>query len=126
MSIIPSILGPILRTAITGISRSRLPKTGGTLRLPGLDGSVDVIRDRWGVPHIYAENAPDLMFAQGFVHAQDRLWQMEFQRRIVAGRLAEVIGAAIAPVDCWMRTLGMRRTAEQEADLLGDETRANL
>ncbi len=126
MSLLQNILGPIMRTALTGISRCRLPRTDGVLHLSELDAPVDVIRDRWGIPHIYAQNARDLMFAQGFVHAQDRLWQMEFQRRLVSGRLAEVIGAAIAPVDRWQRTLGMRRVSEQEIELLSDETRANL
>lgn len=106
--------------------RRPLPQTKGTLRLRGLHAPVEIIRDRWGVPHIYADNACDLMFAQGFVHAQDRLWQMDFNRRLVAGRLSEVLGAVTAPVDCWMRTLSMRRIAEQEVDLVGGEARAEL
>lgn len=92
-----------------------LPQTSGELKVAGLDGRVEVIRDRWGVPHIYAQTMPDLLFAQGFVHAQDRLWQMEFWRRLVAGRLSEVMGARTVPVDRWVRTLGLRRVAEQEA-----------
>ncbi|MFQ5814842.1 MAG: penicillin acylase family protein, partial [Anaerolineae bacterium] len=55
-----------------------LPRISGTVRVKGLRGKVEVIRDRWGIPHIYAENEEDLFFAQGYVHAQDRLWQMEF------------------------------------------------
>jgi penicillin G amidase len=108
------------------ILRRPLARTRGSLSLPGLVADVEVLRDRWGVPHLYAGTASDLMLAQGFVHAQDRLWQMEFQRRLVAGRLSEVLGADALPVDRWMRTLTMRRVAEQEVDLLEGETRALL
>ncbi len=126
MSILYAVLGPILQTLLTGISRRRLPQVDGTLRLPGLDAPVEVIRDRWGIPHIYAETTHDLMFAQGFVHAQDRLWQMDFQRRLVAGRLSEVMGAQTVPVDRWLRILGMRRVAEQEITLINADVRASL
>jgi penicillin amidase len=78
------------------------------------------------VPHIYADSERDLFFAQGFVHAQDRLWQMDFQRRLIAGRLSEVMGPKTVPVDRWFRVLGMRRVAEQEVRLIGDDVRAGL
>jgi penicillin amidase len=106
--------------------RRPLARTKGTVRLPGLQDEVEVLRDRWGVPHIYASDLHDLMFAQGFVHAQDRLWQMDFHRRLVAGRLSEIMGQVTVPVDCWLRILGMRRVAEREVDLLGPQTRLNL
>ena len=99
MSAAHTVLGPIVQAGLWWLSRRRLPQTAGTLHLPGLTAPVEVMRDRWGVPHIYAESTHDLMVAQGFVHAQDRLWQMDFQRRLVAGRLAEVLGAGAAPVD---------------------------
>ncbi|MDW8147120.1 MAG: penicillin acylase family protein [Roseiflexaceae bacterium] len=73
--------------------RRPLPRTSGTLPLSGLRAPVKVIRDRWGVPHIYAATNEDLFMAQGYVHAQDRLWQMEFQRRAASGQLAELFGA---------------------------------
>ena len=79
--------------------RRPLPQTSGALRLPGLQGDVEVIRDRWGVPHIYAQDSRDLYFAQGFVHAQDRFFQMEFWRRLGAGRLAEVLGPPAVEAD---------------------------
>ncbi|HCP74526.1 MAG TPA: penicillin acylase family protein, partial [Ktedonobacter sp.] len=69
-----------------------LPKKKGNLHLKGLHEPVEIIFDRYGVPHIYARNEDDLFFAQGYVHAQDRLWQMEFNRRIGSGRLAEIFG----------------------------------
>ena len=126
MSIVNTVLGPLARAGLTWLSRRRLPQVDGTLRLTGLSAPAEVIRDRWGVPHIYAGTLHDLFFAQGFVHAQDRLWQMDFNRRLVAGRLSEVIGPDALPVDRWMRTLGMRRVAEQEVSLLSTDTRSAL
>jgi penicillin G amidase len=109
------VLGPVLKAALWSISRSHLPQTEGKLQLKGLAAPVEILRDRWGVPHIYAGSAEDALFAQGFVHAQERLWQMDFTRRVVSGRLAEVLGGAALPVDRVMRTMSMRQTAEQEA-----------
>lgn len=110
--------GWLLRHGMDWFGRGRLAQTGGQIRLPGLKSRVEVFRDRWGVPHIYASCEEDLFFAQGFVHAQDRFWQMEFQRRLVAGRLAEVLGEPAVSADRWMRVLGMRRVAEIEAGLI--------
>jgi penicillin amidase len=104
--------------------RRPLARTNGTIRLKGLDGEVEILRDRWGVPHIYAAGEHDLLFAQGFTHAQDRLWQMDLYRRLVAGRLSEVMGELTVPVDRWIRTLGMRRAAEQDEELLSAEARS--
>jgi penicillin G amidase len=102
----------------------RLPKPRyqGSLHMKGLSAPVEVFRDRWGVPHIYARTTPDLIFAQGFIHAQERLWQMDFNRRLVAGRLSEILGSVSVPLDRWMRTLTMRRVAENEVDLLDGES----
>ena len=74
------------------LAESRLPQIDGAITLPGLTAEVEVVRDRWGVPHIYAQNLDDLFFAQGFVQAQDRLWQMDMYRRAGEGRLAEILG----------------------------------
>jgi penicillin amidase len=128
-SIIGAALGTM--TALVGagyywLFRRPLARTEGNLRLAGLGADVEILRDRWGVPHIYAANTRDLMFAQGFVHAQDRLWQMDFRRRVVAGRLSEVLGEPTLPVDRWIRTIGMRRVAEMEAELVDPEIRADL
>lgn len=105
-------------------SRRRLPRTQGNLEVPGLKAPVEVLRDEWGVAHIYAQNSEDLFLAQGFVHAQERLWQMDFQRRAASGRLSEVLGEATVPVDRWVRILGLRRIAEREVANLTDESRA--
>ena len=86
-----------------------LPVTEGELKLKGFQGKVKVLRDRWGMPHIYAANEHDLFMAQGFVQAQDRLWQMETNRRVAAGRLSEIIGPDTLEVDRLLRTLGFMR-----------------
>jgi penicillin G amidase len=108
------------------LARRPLPKQRGTIELEGLEGRVRVRRDRWGVPHVEADNAHDLYFAQGFVHAQDRLWQMDFYRRAVAGRVSEMAGEEGLPVDRLMRTLGIRRVAEHEEAALNPELRGLL
>lgn len=115
-----------VNATLKGIERARPPKLSGRLSIDGLADPVQILRDRWGVPHIYARCTADLLFAQGFVHAQDRLWQMDFQRRVVAGRLAEVFGPTILQTDRGMRVLGMYRVAEAEAELLSSEGRAEL
>jgi penicillin amidase len=126
MALIDTLLAPLVGATLTWLSERRLPETTGTVVVEGLQAPVEILRDAWGVPHIYAANTPDALFGQGFVHAQERLWQMEFQRRLVAGRLAEVLGSEALPVDRWMRTLGMRRVAEQEVGFLGDSIRTYL
>jgi penicillin amidase len=102
------------------------PQVKGTLAVKGLEASAEVIRDQWGVPHIYAENEHDLFFAQGYVHAQDRLWQMEFNRRIGSGTLSAALGEATLDIDRFMRTLGLRRAAARDWTLADDATRAIL
>ena len=106
--------------------RSSLPKVRGTLDLPGLADTVEIVRDRYAVPHIYAQTPADAYFALGFVHAQDRLWQMEFQRRVGAGRLSEVLGEATLPTDTFLRTLGVYRAAEAALEGFSPETLATL
>ena len=108
------------------LARRPLPKRRGTIRLPGLEGRVEVRRDRWGVPHIEAEAHRDLYFAEGFVHAQDRLWQMDFYRRVVEGRVAEMAGEEGLPIDRLMRTLGVHRIAAREEAALDPALRAIL
>lgn len=123
---ISSILALIAKPILVQYSRSRLPRINGELKLLGLNESVEVFRDRWGIPHIHAQDLNDLFFVQGYVHAQDRLWQMEFNRRLVAGRLSEVFESSTIPVDRWMRTLTMRHVAEYEVNLLDGSARVNL
>lgn len=106
---INNILGPLMRAGLTWLSRGRLPQTEGALTLPGLSAPVEVIRDRWGVPHIYAKDTSDLYYALGFVHAQDRLWQMELNRRTAQGRLSELFGELALDTDRAARTFGFNR-----------------
>ena len=121
MSILQSLLGSLLRPVLTLVSRTRLPQTQGSLRLTGLHSPVEILRDDLGIPHIFALNTLDALFAQGFVHAQERLWQMDINRRLVQGRLAELFGEDALGYDRAMRTLGLRQVAQQEASLLTGE-----
>jgi len=106
--------------------RTSLPKTDGVVEVEGLSRSVEIIRDGNGIPHIFAANDRDAAFALGYVHAQDRLLQMELMRRFGAGRLAEVVGAPALRVDRMARTLGMYRRSEASFKHLNAETRAGL
>ncbi|MGL4610237.1 MAG: penicillin acylase family protein [Trueperaceae bacterium] len=106
--------------------RLTLPKVKGSLAMSGLQDTVEVIRDKNAVPHIYAKHQDDAYFALGYVHAQDRLWQMEFQRRVGAGRLSEVVGEATLETDKFLRTLGVYRYAEASIEKLNPKTRAIL
>ncbi len=103
-----------------------LPETDGQAALSSLSQPVDVYRDEWGVPHIFAENERDLFRAMGYVMAQDRLWQMDFNRRVASGRLSEIMGPATAEHDQFLRLWGFRRIAEQIVPTLSDESRAVL
>ncbi|MFC1466052.1 MAG: penicillin acylase family protein [Candidatus Brachytrichaceae bacterium NZ_4S206] len=112
------IIGGMGAAGFLYTTRRLFPQTSGTLRLPGLAGNVEVIRDAFGVPHIYADTPDDLFRAQGFVHAQDRFFQMEFWRRIGQGRLAELFGKGALEQDKFIRTLGWHRVAEAEVQKL--------
>jgi len=114
----------LLRTLLTWLGRKRLPQISGSLKAAGLLQGVEVIRDRWGMPHIYAANLHDLFFAQGFVHAQDRLWQMELNRRAATGRLSEMLGVAGLETDRATRTFGFHRLAEADWTSAPEDLRA--
>ncbi|MBE3066413.1 MAG: penicillin acylase family protein [Chloroflexi bacterium] len=108
------------------IARQSFPQTDGEIQLSGLDGPVDVTRDNMGIPHIYAASMHDLFMAQGYVHAQDRFWQMDFWRHIGSGRLSEMFGNAQVETDTFLRTLGWRQVAEQELATFDPESIAIL
>lgn len=103
--------------------RRSFPQTEGTLTLDVLDDPVEVYRDEWGIPHLYGASMADLARAQGFVHAQDRFWEMDVRRHTTAGRLSELFGAEQVDTDAFIRTLGWRRVAEQEFALVSEATR---
>jgi penicillin amidase len=117
-----------LVSALLGVwtVRRSFPETSGELALPGLESEVTVLRDDHGVPHVYADTAHDLFMAQGFTHAQDRFWEMDFRRHVTAGRTAELFGPDQVATDAYLRTMGWRHVAEQEYDLLAPETRTYL
>ena len=100
------------------------PRTTGQLSLSGLSGPVTVTRDQWGVPHIRAEKSDeDAVFALGYVHWQDRAWQMDFQRRVAQGRLSEVLGEAALDQDRFLRTWGFQRAAQSALPALSERSR---
>ncbi|MDP5312544.1 MULTISPECIES: penicillin acylase family protein [Streptomyces] len=107
--------------------RASYPQTNGTIRLAGLDSNVEVKRDSYGIPQIYADSDADLFRAQGFVQAQDRFWEMDVRRHMTAGRLSEMFGSGQVETDSFLRTLGWRKVAQEEYDtVLSDETKKNL
>jgi penicillin G amidase len=106
--------------------RRPFPQYDGTIALPALAGDVEVVRDEHGIPHIYADTAEDLFRAQGFVHAQDRFWEMDFRRHVTAGRMSELFGEDQVETDTFIRTMGWRRIAAEELPLLSPATRRYL
>ncbi|MFQ5818214.1 MAG: penicillin acylase family protein [Terriglobia bacterium] len=103
-----------------------LPQYEGELRLAGLAAPVRVLRDARGVPHIYADSLGDLLFAQGYLTAEERLWQMDALRRRARGELAEILGRRLLELDRENRLLGLGDVAERAAELLDSESRAHL
>ena len=107
------------------VAPKSFPQIDGNIQLAGLDGPVDVYRDKMGIPHIYASTSHDLFFAQGYVHAQDRFWQMDFSRHVGSGTIAEMFNSQVK-TDMFLRTLGWKQVAEQEYSQLGPESKATL
>ncbi|MEZ3161872.1 penicillin acylase family protein [Microbacterium sp. BWT-B31] len=109
--------------AIAFTVQRSFPQLGGEAALAGLNAPVTVQRDALGIPTITATDTHDLFFAQGFVHAQDRFWEMDFRRHLTSGRLSELFGQSQLGTDQFLRTLGWHDIAEQEYELLDDTTR---
>lgn len=118
------VLGLLAALAAVLRIRAPLPQTDGRLVVRGIGAPVEIVRDHDGVPHIFAGSDADAMFGLGFAHAQDRLWQMEIQRRVAHGRLAEILGPPALPVDRLFRTLGIGHVAARTLDHYRPETRA--
>jgi penicillin amidase len=108
------------------VLRTSLPASAGRITVAGLRGQVTIARDADGVPTITAQDDDDLSFGLGFAHAQDRLFQMEVQRRYGAGRLSELFGAAAVPIDTQMRVLGLYRAAEAAFPKLSPAARSGI
>ncbi|HEV8198013.1 MAG TPA: penicillin acylase family protein [Gemmatimonadales bacterium] len=116
---LPAPLGA--QGALLDSARGRLARLDGEVRVPGLDSTVEVRRDQWGVPHIYAKTTHDLFLAQGYVVAQDRLWQMEMWRRAGEGRLAEILGPDFVERDRTARLLRYRGDMAAEWSSYADD-----
>src|SRR5574340_468671 len=103
-------------------TQKTLPQVSGSLSVAGLQGNVTVARDKWGVPHITAQNLHDVFYAQGYVTAQDRLFQMEFNRAVAQGTLAALFGAgdnnSLVNADAFLRTIDLYHSAKVEANHL--------
>ncbi|MDP9317548.1 MAG: penicillin acylase family protein, partial [Actinomycetota bacterium] len=112
-------------TVVWTIHRS-FPQTSGTIDVAGLEQPVTVMRDGAGIPLIYADTSSDLFFAQGYVQAQDRFFEMDFRRHLTSGTLSAMFGRTALKTDMFVRTLGWRRVAEDELALLAPETRSYL
>jgi penicillin G amidase len=108
------------------VAPKSFPKIEGEIQLEGLNAPVDIYRDKMGIPHIYATTAHDLFFAQGYVHAQERFWQMDFYRHVGEGRTAEMFGKSSLDSDKFLTTLGWRKRSAQEYQALTDESKAIL
>jgi penicillin amidase len=116
------VLGFVVRSTI----RESLPATSGESVLPGLSADVTVMRDGSGIPHLFGDTIEDLFRAQGYVHAQERFFEMDLRRHITAGRLSELVGSAGLETDKVIRTMGWRDVAEKELPTLDPRTRRGL
>jgi len=129
VGVVIAVVG-LLILAVAGyfffLARGALPQLDGQMRIAGLSAPVTVLRDAQGVPHIRASNLHDLMFAQGYVTAQDRLWQMDAIRRAALGELAEAVGPSALEHDRQQRLLLIRTTTERAWDAMPAATRESL
>ncbi|WP_437905384.1 penicillin acylase family protein [Sorangium sp. So ce327] len=128
MKIVLLLLAALGALAVAGLVffRRSLPEVSGDVTVSGVSGPLELVRDRHGIPHIYAQSVDDAYFGLGYVHAQDRSWQMEVNRRVGSGTLSEVFGPEALGQDRWFRALGLRRVAEENLAHLGREARAAL
>lgn len=125
-----SILAGIVVLALIAVgfvaftAQRSFPQLSGEASVPGLEAEVTVQRDVLGIPTITADSSHDLFFAQGYVQAQDRFWEMDFRRHVTSGRLSELFGESQLSTDKFLRTLGWHATAEQEVEALSATERA--
>ena len=125
VSVLVLIIGALVMTGFVLLKRP-FPTVNKTIEIAALSEPVNIYRDEFGVPHIYAENETDLFFAQGYTHAQDRFWQMEFWRHVSHGRISEITGTPGIEADKFIRTMGWNRIAvdtlafyeEQEPEIM--------
>src|SRR5215467_7432334 len=137
----PSVFSALLRPLIRRLDRASAPKYHGTVSVPGLKNKVEICWQSHGIPHVFADNEEDLFLAQGYLHAQERLWQMEMSRRFLSGRLAEIFGNFPVPwkestshfrgretidFDYFMRLIGIRGASAASLAFLSEEEREKL
>ena len=120
------VLVLVVVVLLGSITARGLPQVDGSLQVRGLQSQVSVVRDRAGIAQIYADDSHDLFMAQGYVHAQDRLWQMEVWRHIGAGRLSELFGESTLDTDRFIRTLDWRGAAERDYEAASDDVKAAM
>jgi penicillin amidase len=98
---------------LLNIAKKAFPLTSGSEEIKGIKEYVEILWDKWGIPHIFAKSLNDLFFAQGFIHASHRLWQMEFFRRVISGELSELVGETTLDRDKHYRIIGLHRIAKR-------------
>ena len=98
---------------LLNIAKNAFPPTSGSEKVKGIQEDVEILWDKWGIPHIYAKSINDAYFAQGYIHASHRLWQMEFFRRIASGELSELVGESVLDRDKHYRIIGLHRIAKR-------------
>ncbi len=123
--VVVAVLAVAAATALS-VVRAPLPRSRGRLVADGLRAPAAVVRDGHGVAHVDAASMEDAAFAMGLVHAQERLWQLDLNRRVASGRISEIAGPQALPADRFLRRVGLRRIAAEEAELLDGETLAML
>lgn len=115
MSLMLKLLKPIYQMVVNHHSRNSLPDYDRNHFDNVLKSKVRIIRDKWAVPHVYAEDQSDLFYAQGYVHAQDRLWQMTINKKVVRGEMSALVGEAALPVDRISRIMGFHKLGQKDA-----------
>ena len=121
--IVLAVIGLVLWGVWSWFSRQAIPKTSGTIQIAGLSQPVEVVRDQYGVAHIYAHTPEDLFFVEGYTHAQERFWQMEFQRRVASGRLSEIFGETSLETDRYLRYFGFHDLAQKAYEMMDSKSR---
>ncbi|MHA2180554.1 MAG: penicillin acylase family protein [Promethearchaeota archaeon] len=112
---------------LLNIAKNAFPPVSGSEIVKGIQEEVEILWDKWGIPHIYAKSSDDAYFAQGYIHASHRLWQLEFFRRVTSGQLSEIVGEATLDRDKHYRTIGLHRIAKKSAsNLRKDPNNENL
>ena len=124
ISVLSLLLGFLIFLLIQVLRSS--PRMKGKILLDGLKEDAKIVIDSWGVPHIFAQNEKDLFFACGFMHAHERMWQMDMTRRAGLGRLSEVFGKVTLDRDKFMRSLGLAEGARKDYEKLSSKMKELL